>query len=503
MKTSAVNSQQLLQVMPVNVITCDKNTHVITFANSQSKKTLNHLQKLLPRNVTGDNIVGQPADILRGVSGQSKELLSNLPSLPHEKIVALGHEFLKLSISDMPGSGGTLMIMWEVVTETERLKRMADKMPINLMMCDPVDFNIVYLNETSLKTLREIEHLLPIKADEVLGSCIDVFHKEPSYQREILKDPSNLPHRGRIQLGDQQLELNVSAIVDDDGSYLGPMVSWRVMTDESRLTEKVTSISGTVAAAATELLQTADNLGQMTKNASERTEVVSEASTKTSNNVSSIASAIEEMTSSIQEISEQMANSRNEVEKAVDLTTKADKASGTLAEAAGSIDKVVQLIKDISSQINLLALNATIEAARAGEAGKGFAVVASEVKELAGQTNKATEEISGNIANIQGVSKEVVESLTSIREAVETVNQYSASVAAAVEEQSSAAEEISNNMQVASDGVNTINENVTNIASDVQHADQSASELKEAAQSLSAQAEGLNQEIAEFLEGTR
>ena len=75
------------------------------------------------------------------------------------------------------------------------------------------------------------------------------------------------------------------------------------------------------------------------------------------------------------------------------------------------MSSIVQLIGDITGQINLLALNATIESARAGEAGRGFAVVAAEVKNLANQAKQATDKIEQEIGNLNGISADVVEAL--------------------------------------------------------------------------------------------
>ena len=74
---------------------------------------------------------------------------------------------------------------------------------------------------------------------------------------------------------------------------------------------------------------------------------------------------------------------------------------------------IVELIGNITGQINLLALNATIKSARAGEAGRGFAVVASEVKNLANQAKQATDRIGQEIGNLNGISGDVVDALDS------------------------------------------------------------------------------------------
>jgi hemoglobin-like flavoprotein len=80
-----------------------------------------------------------------------------------------------------------------------------------------------------------------------------------------------------------------------------------------------------------------------------------------------------------------------------DMREEIVQLQGEIAKVA----KVAEQIDAIAKQTNLLALNATIEAARAGDAGKGFAVVAGEVKNLSGQTARATAEVGDVLDNLR------------------------------------------------------------------------------------------------------
>jgi methyl-accepting chemotaxis protein len=178
--------------------------------------------------------------------------------------------------------------------------------------------------------------------------------------------------------------------------------------------QSVAGVINTVVSAAEEMSSTAQSMTTLASDTSERTSTVAAASEQASANVQTVASAAEELSASVREISGQVATSADTAGNAVDAAEAATQKVQGLVEASQKIGEVVDLINDIASQTNLLALNATIEAARAGEAGKGFAVVASEVKNLASQTAKATEEIAGQIAGIQGATGEAVTAIDEI-----------------------------------------------------------------------------------------
>ncbi|MBO1328848.1 EAL domain-containing protein [Acetobacter suratthaniensis] len=116
--------------------------------------------------------------------------------------------------------------------EHKRLLHMIDDMPVAVMTVEPDTLRINYANTTSRKLIHSIEHLLPVKAENLIGTCIDIFHRHPEHQRRILANPANLPHNARISLGNEILDLKISAINDNNGQYLGPMLTWALVTKE-------------------------------------------------------------------------------------------------------------------------------------------------------------------------------------------------------------------------------------------------------------------------------
>ena len=196
-------------------------------------------------------------------------------------------------------------------------------------------------------------------------------------------------------------------------------------------------------------------------------------------NAEAVATAAGQMASSIREISSQVSHGSTVGQRAVEKSDHTEKTIGTLSEAVNRIGEVATLISDIAEQTNLLALNATIEAARAGDAGKGFAVVASEVKNLAGQTAKATEEIASQIGNIQSVTKISVDAVQEISRTIGEMSSITGTIATAIEEQSAATQEISNNIQQTADAVREVSKRIVDVSDEAARTGKNASTVRD------------------------
>ncbi|HVY85160.1 MAG TPA: methyl-accepting chemotaxis protein [Caulobacterales bacterium] len=103
------------------------------------------------------------------------------------------------------------------------------------MMVVDRDFKVQYINEATKRLLRDnvsaFRTLWPsFNPDAMVGMCIDTFHKNPSHQRQLLSDPSRLPYRTEISVGDFKFALNVNAVFDAKRNYVGNLLEWDNVT---------------------------------------------------------------------------------------------------------------------------------------------------------------------------------------------------------------------------------------------------------------------------------
>ena len=550
--------EQMVENSPTPVILADADFN-INYMNKISFETLEKVAQYLPCKV--DEIVGKNVDFFHKNPAYQRGILGNDgANLPVQAIIEVGPEKLDLLVSAIKNKEGKFlgpMVTWSLVTEKlkaefEQAKKdaMIENSPVNIILADK-DLNITYVNPATVKNLQPLAQHLPVPIDQVVGSNIDIFHKDPSYQRGILSNPQrNLPHQANIKLGDETLDLLVSAIHDNNGEYIGPMVTWETITEKlameantktmmeeskaqaKELQDKVNALLPVVQAAADgDLTQQVtvegdDALGQLgtgintmitglkdvigqileaAKQFAEGAKVVSEGSTSLSDGAQSQSANVEEMSGAIQNLNTMIRgvadNARSANEVADDTAKKAQEggeaveksieAMKLINKSAEQISEIIGVISEIAAQTNLLALNAAIEAARAGEHGLGFAVVADEVRKLAERSSGAAKEISQLIKESTQRVQEGAELSEQTGVALSQIIEGVAKTASGISEIASASEEQSNTAEEVGKGVQ-------NIAAITEQNSSAAEEMSGSSEELAGQATELQELVGRF-----
>ena len=173
----------------------------------------------------------QLSDILSATIHKNDEAISAEGFSGAFETLVQGINYLKSKLKESAAQATTAL----------RTKNALDVTATNVMLAD-VDYNIVYTN-TSLNTmLREVESdirkdLPAFSADRVVGSNIDVFHKNPAHQRGMLAKLSGT-HKTRLNVGGRIFDLIVNPILDGEGKRLGTVVEWKDATAEIAAREK-------------------------------------------------------------------------------------------------------------------------------------------------------------------------------------------------------------------------------------------------------------------------
>ncbi|MFP4347777.1 MAG: methyl-accepting chemotaxis protein [Desulfococcaceae bacterium] len=256
-------------------------------------------------------------------------------------------------------------------------------------------------------------------------------------------------------------------------------------------TEELTASAGNIAAMTEEMSSTFDNVAEAGRKTADHVTGMAGDSEEISAQVNTVASAAEEMTASLNEVAKNTAHASRISQDANRRTEEVNTRMDALASASRQIGKVVGVIKDIADQTNMLALNATIEAAGAGEAGKGFAVVAGEVKELARQSADATDEIAGQIEEIQTATQEAVEAIEAISKVITEIAGINEMIAASAEEQTATASEISKSVSGAAVTVRNVARNAGESATFMEDIARSTEESSKTAREIARQIDEL------------
>ena len=243
----------------------------VTYANQATIALLNKhemtMQSVFP-GFQASAIIGTNIDTFHKNPAHQRQMLANPANLPYSTNIQIAHLTMKLNVTAMMSASGEYIgnaLEWADITEevakenhVSRLQGAIDSSVQAVMMVDR-DFIVTYVNQATsdllMKYQMQFSAVFPgFNATAMVGTCIDTFHRNPAHQRQLLADPTNLPFKTDIHIGDLVFELNVTATMDNTGQYVGNALEWSDVTEVRKKEQDVARLQSAVDGAQANLM---------------------------------------------------------------------------------------------------------------------------------------------------------------------------------------------------------------------------------------------------------
>jgi methyl-accepting chemotaxis protein len=261
-------------------------------------------------------------------------------------------------------------------SESKRIASIMENNPSNMMVAG-TDLILQYMNPASIKVLKTLEQYLPSRVDDLIGQSIDIFHKNPQMQRNILMDPRNLPHKAQIQLGPEILSLTINANMDEEGNYLGPLVDWALVTEAAKAEAKAQELAQREEQQANELKHNVDSMLEVV-NAASHGDLTQKITIDGNDSIGQMGKGLGELLTNLRSSISQIS------ETAKSLASSSDKMSSVSQDMAGSAGETSAQANVVSAASQEISRNVQTVATGTEEMG-------ASIKEIAQNANEAAQ----------------------------------------------------------------------------------------------------------------
>jgi len=420
----------------------------VTYANKSTIDLLTKHESKLAAVFPGfkaSNLIGTCIDTFHKNPAHQRTMLADPNNLPYQTDIAVGDLKFALNVTAITDANANYVgnaLEWSDVTEQRlkeqevaRLQSAVDGAEAQLMICD-TDLNITYANPSVVAMMAnrsaELRQIFPgFDASNLVGQCIDQFHKNPAHQRALLGNPANLPASAEIKVAGLEFSVNATAITDSQGNMMGNMVEWRDITEQKDAERQIQSLIENAVQGQLDARIDASTYQGFMKNLGEGINQLMEAVVTPTREVQRVMAALSEgdltqvmdgefsgefsqlrdatnssitnllnMVNEIRSSADSIQSSSGEIAQGnADLSQRTEEQASSLEETASSMEEMTSTVKqnaDNARQANQLA-----SAAR-DQAEKGGSVVSNAVGAMS-----AINDSSKQIADIIGVIDEI------------------------------------------------------------------------------------------------